>query len=278
VVSSPLWTTLVLLALVVTAFLMFQRGLGSIRHSSSTEPPKAGSQDFVLLLFATGALLTLSVEYVYLKDHFYTRMNTVFKFYFQTWVLWAIAGAYALSAYIRNGKVLISAVAVLLIAAGLIYPILAIPSRAEEQGGLVTLDGASYLAQVRPNDYAAIEWLNDNVVGAPTILEAPGHSYDYEGRVSAHTGLPTVLGWAGHEGQWRGDYQEQSRREPDIEVIYTSVDANHVLALLDRYNVSYVYVGSVERGRYPEDGVAKFAGLLDTVYDTGSVTIYQVSR
>jgi uncharacterized membrane protein len=169
-------------------------------------------------------------------------------------------------------------VALLLIVAGLIYPASAIPARAGEYGGPPTLDGAAYLVEMYPDDYVAIAWLNENVTGAPIILEAPGDhkTYAYEGRVSAHTGLPMLLGWAGHEQQWRGNYDEQARREPDIETLYTSVDLDEVSSLLDKYDIGYVYVGPLERERYPAAGLAKFAGLLDVVYDTGAVTIYRV--
>jgi len=162
--------------------------------------------------------------------------------------------------------------------AGLIYPALAIPARAREYGGSPTLDGAAYLAETQPDDYVAIAWLNENVNGAPVILEAPGdhyRAYAYEGRVSAHTGLPTLLGWAGHEHQWRGHYDEQARREPDIETLYTSVDPDEVLTLLDRYDIRYVYVGPLERARYPAAGLAKFTEFMEVVYDTGTVTIYR---
>jgi uncharacterized membrane protein len=37
----------------------------------------------------------------------------------------------------------------------------------------------------------------------------------------------------------------------------------------------YVYVGPLERTRYPAAGLAKFAGLMDAVYDTRTVTIYR---
>jgi len=236
---------------------------------------------FALLLFATGALLTLSVEGVYLRDNFGTRMNTVFKFYFQAWVMWGVAAAYALATFLRRGRVGAVVVAVLLVAAGLIYPALAITERARESGGPPTLDGAAYLAKTQPDDYAAAAWLNEHVPGAPVILEAPGDrfsAYVYEGRVSAHTGLPTLLGWAGHEHQWRGNYDEQARREPDIETLYTSTERDVVMALLDKYNISYVYVGPVERARYPASGLAKFAGLMRAVYQTSAVTIYAVNE
>ena len=293
------WTAIGLIALLVTVVLLFrinQRPTNS-PDSQSTNLPIYQSTNFVLLLFAIGALLILSVEYVYLRDHFGTRMNTVFKFYFQAWVMWAVAGACALAGFIRQacpepfdnaqdkrsrrGRVGVVILAALLIAAGLIYPVLAIPARAREYGGPPTLDGASYLADVQPDDYAAIAWLNENVSGAPVILEAPGdhfRAYVYEGRVSAHTGLPTLLGWAGHEHQWRGDYDEQARRESDIETLYTSVDLDEVLTLLDKYDTSYVYVGPVERARYPAAGLAKFAQLMEIVYDTGAVTIYRLDK
>jgi len=236
---------------------------------------------FVLLLLATGALLAFSVEYVYLRDNFGTRMNTVFKFYFQAWMVWGIAGAYALANFIRRNRVGMGMVAVLLVAAGFVYPVLAIPARANETGGRPTLDGTAYLAEMEPDDYAAFVWLNQNVSGAPVLLEAPGdraQAYVYAGRVSANTGLPTLLGWAGHEHQWRGSYDEQARREPDIESLYTSVDAREVMALVSKYDIRYIYVGPLERTRYPAAGLAKFAGLGEAVYDTGKVTIYRMNN
>ncbi|MCK4316455.1 MAG: hypothetical protein KAX24_11865, partial [Anaerolineae bacterium] len=286
IIQSPFWTALGLTALLTTIALLFRTNRriaqsASSPVSQSTNLPIYQSTNFALLLFATGALLTLVVEFVYLRDHFGTRMNTVFKFYFQAWVVWAIAGAYALAGFVRRGRVGVVILVTLLVAAGLVYPALAIPARARDYGGPPTLDGAAYLAKTQPDDYAAIAWLNENVAGTPVILEAPGdrfRAYVYEGRVSAHTGLPTLLGWAGHEHQWRGDYDEPARREPDIEALYTSVDPNQALTLLDKYDISYVYVGPVERARYPAAGLAKFAQLMEPVYSAGSVTIYRVDK
>jgi YYY domain-containing protein len=266
------WVILGLVSFLVALVLV----LRSVAEKQSQ--PVVGTGDFVLLLLAVGALLALSVEFVYIKDHFSNRMNTVFKFYFQAWILWGIGGAYALAVFMRRGGVgakIVSAVAAILILAGLVYPALAIPKRAAEYGGPATLDGTAYLAKSRPEDYAAIAWLDENVKGAPVILETPGGSYSYEGRVSALTGLPTVLGWAGHEHQWRGTFDEQASRQEDINTLYTSVDKAEVLTLLDKYDISYVYVGPLERNRYPVEGLAKFAGLMEVVYESGGVAIYK---
>lgn len=271
------WTAVGLIAFLVTIVLTLSRLSHSSLQSQAPRPQPRISV-FVLLLLASGALLTLSVEYVFLRDIFLTRMNTVFKFYFQAWVVWAIAAGYVLARLLRQRRIAVVSVAVFMIALGLLYPVLAIPARAGEYGGAPTLDGSAYLFDMYPDDFAAIAWLNENVEGAPVILEAPGGSYDYEGRVSAHTGLPTLLGWAGHELQWRGNYDEQARREPDIETLYTSVQPDKVLTLLDKYGISYIYVGPLERSRYPAAGLAKFAGLAHIVYEAGAVTIYQYDR
>jgi uncharacterized membrane protein len=237
---------------------------------------------FVLLCAVTGLLLTLSVEFFYLTDNFRVRMNTIFKFYFQAWVLMAIASAFAVYWLSRGRGWLRSAFSLafwLLFAMGLVYPVLGNAARAGNFDHAPTLDGTAYLRSSRPDDYAAVAWLNENVGGAPTILEAPGtggSSYVYEGRVSALTGLPTLLGWAGHEGQWRGSYDVQHAREPDIETIYNSLDPETALTLLDKYDITYVYVGPLERTKYDARGLSKFERFMDVVYRKGDVTIYKV--
>lgn len=66
------------------------------------------------------------------------------------------------------------------------------------------LDATAYLENVFSEDAGAIRWLDETIEGQPVVLEANGDSYsDYE-RVSAMTGLPTVLGWYVHEWLWRG--------------------------------------------------------------------------
>ena len=236
---------------------------------------------FALLCAVAGLLLTLSVEFFYLVDNFRVRMNTIFKFYFQAWVLMAVASAFAIYWVSRRRNKMRSAFLVafwLLFAMGMVYPLLGNISRAGNFAQQPTLDGTAYLRTSQPEDYAAIAWLNENVTGTPVILEAPGtggSSYVYEGRVSALTGLPTLLGWAGHEGQWRGSYEVQHAREPDIETIYNTLDPEAALTLMDRYDESYVYVGPLERREYDSRGLEKFGRFLAVVYEDNGVTIYK---
>jgi uncharacterized membrane protein len=220
-------------------------------------------------------------------------MNTIFKFYYQAWVIMGLSSAYAVWWLLnhtanRLGRAALLAGTTLLVSAALIYPLLSIWTRAEGFRNEPNLDASSSMARGHPDDWAAIQWLNANVSGAPVILEAPGKSYNYEGRISAFTGLPTVLGWALHQGQWRGNYTEQSLREPDIVTIYTTGDAQQMLDLLRKWEVRYVIVGATEMNYIQEQcgdatrrcnltaALRKFDLLLEPVFTQGQTTIYLV--
>jgi YYY domain-containing protein len=269
----------------------------SFSHAPTTPPSPL---PFVLLLIATGALLTIGPEFVYLRDNFGVRLNTVFKFYYQAWVLLGVAGLFSL-AYLwlaaKEGRrkwvpagVTVVYTAVFLLT--MLFPYYAIQSRAIEYRGSVesanrqpaTLDGLAQMARFRPDDYAAIMWLRENVTGTPTIVEAVGGQYSPEGhaRVSVSTGIPTLLGWAGHEYQWRGyDTPEPAERDPIVRNIYTAPnwESNDVQAALNKYDVAYIYVGNLERSTYGINGrlpgLDKFNEQLEVAYQNGSVTIYR---
>ena len=277
------WTAVLLCVGIAACVVLVWAQLRSER--TSFPEPFARSWDLgpapivVLTLFAAGAGLTLVPEFIFLQDLFGTRMNTVFKFYYQAWTLWSVAGAFALMTLITTSKVpmrILGVVGVVLVAAGLLYPVMAAMSKTDNFTAAPTLDGSFWLTQSNPDDAQTIAWLNQNVSGDPVILEqpAPG-SYTYQGRIAAFTGLPTVLGWGGHENQWRGNYDEPARREPMITTLYSTTDLDEARNLLGQLNVTYVVVGSTERGTYPAEGLIKFDTLCSTAFESGSTTLYK---
>ena len=279
-------------------------------------------QLFVPLLIFAGLGLSLSVEFFYLRDSFGLRMNTIFKFYYQTWVMLSCASAYAVWHLLNSERTpsplptarslpptphfplpqyTFFAFVVLLIAAGLVYPVMAVVSRTNGFRGQPDLDAASALARQNPEDWAAIAWLDQeglkspyaslqtSATAVPVILEAPYNgSYNYRGRISAFSGFPTVLGWAYHELQWRGSFDEQSRRMADIETIYATHRPQEALDLLRKWQVNYVIVGPTEQAYVqdlcrsgghsctPNTALSKFGALLKPVFTQGALTIYQV--
>jgi hypothetical protein len=266
----------------------FSEELNSLADSGSgVSLPWPGTAPFVFLLIITGALLTMGPEFLYLRDNFGFRLNTIFKFYYQAWIVFGVAALYGIG-YLWQGSRRVAPVVAttgygLALAASLLFPYLAVNSRALEYRGPLTaetrlpptLDGLAQVARFNPDEYLAISWLRENVQGTPVILEAIGGQYSGFGRIAASTGLPTLLGWAGHEYQWRGDTPEPALRDPAVREIYSETDLANVAHLLDDYDVEYVYVGPLERDTYGVPGIEKFAGQLPTVFSQNGVTIYR---
>jgi len=274
------------LMLSATIALVIFLALRILSPGESDDRRPSSSNLFALIMIGTGLLLTFVVEFVYLRDTFGTRMNTIFKFYYQAWVLLGLASAYGVWYVLENwgerrpgGERYVFGVGcVLLLAASLVYTMTAGYSRAGGFKGQPTLDGLAYVRRHEPDEYAAIQWLNAHGAGNPVIVEAVGGSFTTFARISSRTGLPTVLGWSGHELQWRGSGEEAARRERDVDEIYSGQDLQRTLELLEKYDVTYVYVGPLERGKYSAASLEKFDTLLDVVFQQGAVTIYRESR
>jgi uncharacterized membrane protein len=176
------------------------------------------------------------------------------------------------------------AAVVALLAAALVYPVLATSARTDNFTLPHTLDGAAYMSTdaLNAGDEPAIEWLNAHVPGDPVIVEAAKYDeYTHLGRISAFTGLPTLLGWGGHEVQWRLNWLAEpghanviSERLDAVNTIYTSADTQTVLRVMRQYSVQLIYVGVAERAQYPTADLTRFGRFLRVVYARDGVTIY----
>lgn len=160
----------------------------------------------------------------------------------------------------------------------MIYPYFAINSYYNNLKEYLSLDGIEYLKPLYPTDYQAILWINKNIKGQPAILEAQGDSYTDYGRVSANTGLPTVLGWVVHEWLWRGTYDIPSPRINDVKALYETKDVNDAKDLLKKYNVSLVFIGELEKQKYPTLNEEKFKTLGKPIYKNGNTKIYRLNN
>lgn len=246
---------------------------------------------FAVLLIGLALILTLVPEFVYLRDLFGNRMNTVFKFYYQAWAMLGLASAYGVSRLAQRSaplglKVPGLALVTVLALAGLWYPLAATPSKADNfrvdpasGDPRPTLDGLAYLRRDDPAQMAAIEWLRANVAPDAVVVEASGGSYSAAARVSMATGNPTLLGWDFHERQWRGNdgYDKLATGRPEaLDRIYRSARPEDLPALLDEWGVDYVYIGAQERAKYGvgDAVLARFDRALKRVYDQDGVRIY----
>lgn len=280
-------------------FLLFSWLLFSIKKSGKKFFKERAFFVHLLIFFALVAILI--PELVYFNTGFsaaFDRGNMIFKFYLQAWLLLGVASAFAFCLLNertekRNWRVVFFAFVTVLLIISALYSVLAVNSwtgSSISASAVPTLDGLSYMNEREDykGEYQAIEWLNANVMDA-VILEAVGDNvndawradYSRPGRISASTGLQTVIGWwFSHESIMRPEEQKEIEgRVNDVKLIYTTENVSLARALLNKYDVGYVYVGWLERELYDGNGhgLAKFeSSCFEDVFSTAEVRIYRV--
>jgi YYY domain-containing protein len=226
--------------------------------SATPVPPRL----FALVAFSAAWAISIGVEFFYIRDAFDSRMNTLFKFYYQTWTLYAVAAAITvpilwqlLRERCRAQWLLTSYVALALVL-GITYPSVASYQWTNGFTAWQGLDGLAYGDASDRDDVAAIRWLREHAAPGDVVLEAAGCSYRPFGRVpfnrfAAFTGIPTIIGWGdNHERQWRAGQPDLiaqiAQRQSDVAAMYQDPES----PLFDSYGVRWLVVGQYERNNW----------------------------
>ena len=204
------------------------------------------------------------------------RTNTVFKFWYQSWIVLGLGAAVVLTELFIDHRrshqdvgrwprwsprlAMTAAVAVAVTATA--FWVLAVPQRVDDRistGGL-SLDGEAYLRAGSTASYddgitftpdadlVLVDWLRANVDGIQVVAEAPGIDYQWTSRVSWLTGLPTPIGWPYHETQQRRAFALTiETRVTDMHDLYAAGDPKVMARVLSKYDVGYVVYGTQER-------------------------------
>lgn len=280
------WGVGLLGVLIVTLFALFQK---KILRSTGFQ--------WITLLSVIGSGLLIFPELFYFKDIYaeYFRANTMFKLGFQAHVLLSlvfVAGVFLVIHYqlgvknrlaqfytyiIRPGTAL---VVTLLLGVTLLY----IPLGAKQyrklnnEQGAISLNGEVWMNSILPGEKRLVDWMNQNISGQPTILEAFGESYTLYGRVSSFTGLPTIANWRGHEWVWRANANVLDQRILDAQTIYTTADPEVLQKYLNKYAIRYVVYSNLERIAYSQITTVGIDQLADKVYqdNTHDIVLYKI--
>ncbi|MFC2063736.1 DUF2298 domain-containing protein [Chloroflexota bacterium] len=252
----------------------------AIAHSEHrAKPYQPEVPIFITLLMLLAGLLVLAPDFLYLRDQFGWRINTIFKFYYQAWILWSIVAAFGVAVLLtdlkRVWKWVFTITLVLILSMAGAYTVLSVSTKTNHFDPYHgwTLDGTAYLSHNDPVESQAVAWLNQAPDGF--LVEAVGGSYSTHARISTMTGLPTILGWPGHESQWRGSMEPQGSRAEDIQNLYETSSWDEAELIISKYSIKYVYIGNLERSTYRVNE-AKFSRHLGLVFSMGSVAIYSV--
>lgn len=283
-------------------FLLFSLGFFAFLTLKKHQPTDITQGSiFIFSLFAL--FLTL------IPDLFYStlglgRMNTVFKFYYQAWVLFSLSSAASLpfifSRLKKHPKLFFFTwlfIFFLFFLATLTYPPIATYAKIHDRINQLTphtLDGMLYMKdsfyydqnqKLNLNfDYQAINWLLDNFNDSPVILEGTTPPYRWGSRVSIYTGLPTVIGWEWHEKAHRSSLpgSEIDKRVADAKRAYETNSLEEFFSIIKKYKIKYIYLGELEKAYYDNQGFKKFDRMLgrelELIYQNEEVKIYQVKN
>jgi YYY domain-containing protein len=270
-----------LLPLLFLGALVLARAVAALRAPGSTDARDTIFSAFLMLL---ALAIIAGCEFIYFKDSYgdqLQRMNTIFKFYLQAWPLLAVSTVVFAerawrAAAPRRSRILRFATAAVA-AAALLYPANAAGSRLRQREGAFSLDALPPLARRSPGDAAAVVWLEEHAPARSVILEATGDPYRDFARISSHTGLPTVLGWANHEGLWRGNDPEVNVRAQLVRGFYSTADEETALEIVRKLGVRYVILGDLERASHSNAShISNFLFLKPVV--SGQTIVYEVTQ
>ena len=256
-----LWGLPVILTVLLIICIIWEKLRGGANRSLYKLMKAISVPDLFAIVMGLCAIgLIVIPELVYVRDIYENgnaRANTMFKLTYQAYMLFGMTMGYGIFRMLvaARKKVfkVVSVIGLVLLCwtfgyfGNSVYAWFGMVWEPSEYKGL---NATSFLSNDFTEDVAGIKWLKKNVKGSPVVLEANGDSYSGYERVSAMTGLPTVLGWYVHEWLWRDDTADLNEKSADIESIYTSSDEEYVKELLEEYDVSYIFVGSKEREKY----------------------------
>lgn len=201
--------------------------------------------------------LILIPEVIYVRDIYggaYERANTMFKLTYQAFIMFGITVSFIVMECVFIPKTkfrkAFGCIALVLMLTEVGYF-----NQCYEDwfsGYYSSLDCTAFIENENPDDAEMIDYINNNIEGQPVIAEMCGLSYTFFNRVSAFTACPTILGWHTHEYLWRSEGKPQTpevviEREQDVKTLYSSQDVNEVLAIIEKYDIDYIYYGECER-------------------------------
>lgn len=259
----------------------------------------------VLFMVGTALVLTLVVELIVLRGDI-GRMNTVFKFYLQAWVLLGISAAAALGWLLNeipkwhtSWRSSWSFVAVGLVACAGLFLLIGgmdkvhdrwVPTAPHSLDSMTFMNHMTYadfgVDMDLSADYRAIHWMQENIKGSPVIVEANVPEYRWGSRFTIYTGFPGVLGWNWHQRQQRVIASNTVfMRVEEINAFYKTTDPDEAVKFLKKYDVRYIVVGQLERAEYQDletnnAGLQKFeiynGTLWEETYRDGQTVIFAV--
>ena len=198
---------------------------------------KLKSESQFVFIIITSCLILIGVENFRVIDLFDNRMNTIFKSYFQVWILVSLFAPMLMAKLnlLQNSKnkifkvILISIFTISIVQFGSnIY------YSTDKFIFKKTLDSSEFIEDYHEGALNVVDWISTNTEKEDIIFYEVGNDYEITSFFSSFTGRSSPIGWPGHQKQWGRDPVEINSRVNDLR------DYGDNLEILNKYNVNYL--------------------------------------
>lgn len=145
------------------------------------------------------------------------------------------------------------------------------------------LSGINHMKVFHNNEYQAISWLKQYAGQKSIILEAINPGDPFCGRISAYSNKQSVLSWPYIQKNFYNKAIQKNINEiiEDINTIYSEVDKEKVIPLINKYEIDYIYVGEIAKKLYSDESLSGFKDIANNCinFDTDKdkeVVLYQL--
>jgi YYY domain-containing protein len=252
--------------------------------------------DTYIKYFTTGLLICCLLTLM-IADTFYLKImndsNMVTYSYLSIQVLLLLPMILVLSFYLSmpelksTGKDIYITIISILLIPGVLFLILGPYYKNNKfqpiEGLIPALSGIQHMEKFHTADYESLMWMKEMVPTGTVILEGHKEGSPFTGRISAYTGLPTVLGWFDRQLFAYGPpkYDELTTRKEDINRIYTAADKTTIQELIQKYDIEYIFIGELENQIYPAETLDQFNQIGTLEYQSSQCNkcrIYKLHR
>jgi len=211
-------------------------------------------------------------EFVFLQDVFQNRMNTVFKVYYQIWILAGLLSGVGGALLLRHKGWKKVAGRLLLLC--LLIPGLWYAGTLSMAAFRMPRNGLNAWSVLSEEDQIFLEIANLLIEPGERIVEAPGKSYDpHSSRLGTWTAGESLIGWTGHQQQWR-----PGTAHPTVSQIYEAHTREDLAFALSELQADWVSFGPREQEAFTvhPEWESWMNHLADRVVDQPNQRLYRI--
>jgi uncharacterized membrane protein len=149
-------------------------------------------------------------------------------------------------------------------------------TKINESGNLSTNLSSIIHLQNDTNKYDLITYIKQNSNYNDVLVESKGQSYTKDSQISSETRIPTILGWVGHELQWRSNHEEIFDRELDIDTFYMSHDSEEIINIINKYSITMIILGPNEIEKYNINSLDRFLQFSEIIYENSEYKLLRI--